>query len=171
MVDARRGAYVVIVVSLLGLLAYSLGGFLAGYAQLSEEPLREAARREALLHWMYIAGEDKDRLIMQYREDAVLYWIGGPLTGVYKGLDNISALWDRFFNGNEDEHVRATNVRALEIQGKAYVIADVSLITTRAQTGERILLDLTYILVFVESDRGVLIEEEWWIIDSATKLG
>lgn len=171
MVGARRGAYLAIAVSLLGLLIASLGGFLNSYAQQPGESFRDMARKEALLHWMYIAGEDKDSLIMQYEEDAVLYWIGGPLTGVYKGVENISALWDRFFNGNEEEHVRATNVRAIEIEGKVYVVADVSLITTRAQTGEMILLDLTYILVFVQSEGSAMIEEEWWIIDSATKLG
>jgi ketosteroid isomerase-like protein len=167
---AKPLTYALALAPVIVLLA-SAAFFLGSYAQPVSGALAEPARKESLLHWMYIAGEDKERLLAQYDEDAVLYWIGGPLTGVYKGLDNISALWDRFFGANEEEHVRATNVRSLEIQGKVYVVADVSFITTRAQTGERIILDLTYILVFRGEDETLLIEEEWWIIDSATRIG
>ncbi|MEB3859996.1 MAG: ester cyclase [Desulfurococcales archaeon] len=168
---ARSLALTLALIPLAVLAVFSAGAVFNSYAQQVSGQLADAARKESLLHWMYIAGEDKERLMAQYAEDAVLYWIGGPLTGVYRGVDNISALWDRFFMGNEDEHVRATNVRSLEIHGKVYVVADVSFITTRAQTGEMILLDLTYILVFRQEDGSLLVEEEWWIIDSATKIG
>lgn len=148
----------------LGLIAFSL------LVQAQQEPIEAEARSEALLHWMYIAMEDKDSLMAQYDENAEFYWVGGPLTGLYEGIDEISALWDRFFAGNEEEHVRASSVRVINLGEELVVFADVSFIVVRAQTGDRILLDLTYLIVFRAEDGMLKIEEEWWIIDSASPL-
>lgn len=136
------------------------------------EPLQEAnvtvdveylIRLESLAHWMYIAGEDLDSIMAQYADMAVLYWVGGPLTGVYHGVEEIRGVWERFFNGNEDIFVRATNVRLIQLdEGFYIVVADVKVEVTRVATGDRIVIDLTYLLLYRD---GTKIVEEWWIID------
>ena len=133
------------------------------------DPLR-LARLEALAHWMYIAGEDLDSLMAQYSEDVELYWVGGPLTGIYHGIDEVRGVWERFFTGNEDEFVRATNVKVLGLEeGEYSVVADVRFEVTRAATGDRIIINLKYIILFTETQEGLKITEEWWIIESVER--
>ncbi|MCE4610357.1 MAG: nuclear transport factor 2 family protein [Desulfurococcales archaeon] len=128
------------------------------------------AKLEALAHWMYIAGEDLDSIMTQYSEDVELYWVGGPLTGIYHGVDEVRGVWERFFTGNEDEFVRATNVKVLSLEDGEYsVVADVSFEVTRAATGDRIVLNLKYIILFTETPEGLKITEEWWIIEGVER--
>jgi len=130
----------------------------------------DMAKNEAILHWFYIQAEDIGSLMDQYTSDAVLYWLGGPLNGVYHGIDNISTVWMKFFNAWEDEFVNVKNINRYTIGDKEYVVADVSFLLRSATTGKYVRLNLTYILVFTEMDGSLLIMEEWWIIRSAMPL-
>lgn len=51
----------------------------------------------AYSHWDYIAIENTSLLAPQYMNNATLHWIGGPLSGTYTGIGNITSTWNRFF--------------------------------------------------------------------------
>ena len=53
--------------------------------------------KNAYAHWDYIAIENSSLLQTQYMNNATLHWIGGPLTGTYKGISNITSTWNKFF--------------------------------------------------------------------------
>ncbi|MGC9047560.1 MAG: hypothetical protein ACP5I6_02695 [Caldisphaera sp.] len=50
----------------------------------------------AMSHWNDIAIENASLVIQQYAPNAVLHWIGGPLTGNYTGIQQINATWSKF---------------------------------------------------------------------------
>jgi len=52
---------------------------------------------EAYSHWDYIAIENSSLLRTQYEPNATLHWIGGPLSGTYRGVNNITSTWNKFF--------------------------------------------------------------------------
>jgi len=52
----------------------------------------------AMSHWNDIAIENASLIIQEYAPNAVLHWIGGPLTGNYTGIDQINATWSKFDN-------------------------------------------------------------------------
>ena len=66
----------------------------------------EAAMANA--HMKAVAGGDIDGVLSHYAEDATLYWIGGPLDGVYKGTAQIREVWTKFAKANDGEPRSAT---------------------------------------------------------------
>lgn len=139
-------------------------------AQVQEEDV-DRAKMEALLHWAYISAGDLNGLAMQYSEDAELYWIGGPLHGLYMGSEEIMGVWSRFIAGNEARFVFIRSVSASAVGDKIVVFADVVFHLRRAGAPGVVELDLSYILVFEKMDDMLKIMEEWWIIESARSLG
>ena len=55
----------------------------------------------AMSHWNDIAIENASLVIQQYAPNAVLHWIGGPLSGTYNGTNEINEVWNKFFNTYE----------------------------------------------------------------------
>ena len=53
---------------------------------------------DAFSHWNDISIENSTLLSNQYANNASLQWIGGPLSGTYSGIGNITATWNKFFN-------------------------------------------------------------------------
>ena len=51
----------------------------------------------AMNHWNQIAIENQSLIMKQYASNATLYWIGGPLNGVYHGYSSINTTWGKFF--------------------------------------------------------------------------
>ncbi len=64
-----------------------------GQIQLAED----AVLADAMGHWNDIAIESPPLVIAQYAPDAVLSWVGGPLSGTYSGLTSINSTWSKFF--------------------------------------------------------------------------
>ncbi|BCS90781.1 MAG: hypothetical protein ARM1_0238 [Candidatus Micrarchaeota archaeon] len=52
----------------------------------------------AYQHWNNIAIENTSLIMSNYQSNAVLHWIGGPLSGNYTGYANISKVWNKFNN-------------------------------------------------------------------------
>lgn len=151
----------------IAILAIAVASFTA-FAQTAKQDqaaVLNAAKKEALLHWMYIGMEDIQSLMQQYSDNAVLYWLGGPLNGEYEGKAAIQAVWTKFFTANGDEYVRVKNVNTYIVGEEVYVVADVAFHLKKTATGQWIKLSLTYILVF--DKKTLKITEEWWIIRAA----
>ena len=51
---------------------------------------------DARQHFEAIGAGNIDQLASAYTADSRLYWIGGPLDGVYTGADGIGAVWQKF---------------------------------------------------------------------------
>jgi ketosteroid isomerase-like protein len=65
---------------------------LLGFAPAQAGP--DAARAKA--YFNAISGGDAATIASFYADDAEFHWVGGPLAGVYKGKDQIKAVWDKF---------------------------------------------------------------------------
>jgi len=161
--DVRLVMAVLVVGLVFSVLGYSV------YASNGSDLLSEA-KDVSILHWFYIAGEDPDSLMMQYTDDAVLYWLGGPLNGVYSGKDDIMGVWITFFNAWEDEYVNVGGLNSYKTGDKYYVVADVNFILRSSASGQWVKLSLTYILVFSDVDGSLMVDEEWWIIRGAMPI-
>ena len=73
---------------------------IAGYP--GQEALAEdAVLADAMSHWNDIAIESPQLVIAEYAPNAVLHWVGGPLSGTYSGIAAINATWNKFFNTYE----------------------------------------------------------------------
>ena len=163
----RPGSRLVAVIAVVAAVILAASAVAAQAAQQAKPAIMEKAKDEALLHWMYIAMEDLEELKGQYAPNAVLYWLGGPLNGEYKGVDRIAGVWSKFFTANGDEYLRVKNLKVYAIGEEVYVAADVAFHMKRAATGQWVKLSLTYILVFREVNGEPKIVEEWWIIRGA----
>lgn len=51
---------------------------------------------DARQHFEAIGAGNVDQLANAYTADSRLYWIGGPLDGVYAGADSIGDVWQKF---------------------------------------------------------------------------
>jgi hypothetical protein len=56
------------------------------------------ALAQAMSHWNNIAIENVTSIMSEYASNATLHWVGGPLTGTYTGLSEISSTWTKFTN-------------------------------------------------------------------------
>jgi len=50
----------------------------------------------AMSHWNNIAIENVTAIMGEYASNATLHWVGGPLTGTYSGVSQISSTWTKF---------------------------------------------------------------------------
>ncbi len=69
----------------------SLSSELTGYMQ-------DGALAAAMSHWNNIAIENTGLIVQGYSPDAVLRWVGGPLSGTYSGTSQIGSVWTKFTN-------------------------------------------------------------------------
>jgi hypothetical protein len=70
------------------------------------------------------ANGDLAALHAQYRKDASLWWVGGPLDGLFEGSDEIDATWKKFAALG----VKNASVEGIQITGNAQgttVVVDV----------------------------------------------
>ncbi|AFZ70040.1 hypothetical protein Calag_0259 [Caldisphaera lagunensis DSM 15908] len=73
----------------------TLSDVIAGYP--SQEYIQsQLVLALAMSHWNDIAIENASLVIQEYAPNAVLHWIGGPLTGNYTGIEQINATWNKF---------------------------------------------------------------------------
>ena len=67
----------------------TLSSELTGYMQ-------SGALAAAMSHWNDIAIEDTGLIVQGYAPNAVLKWVGGPLSGTYAGTSQIESVWTKF---------------------------------------------------------------------------
>jgi ketosteroid isomerase-like protein len=115
-------------------------------------PLEEAM---ASAHMKAVAGSDVDGVVSQYADDATLYWIGGPLDGIYKGPAQIREVWTKFVKAN-DNQPRSATFGKLEQSANAN---GATLIAT-AEYGGKIPVKTRHVQVYRD---GKLVNEIWQI--------
>ncbi len=94
-----------IIAVVLGVLMVGFAGaFVYTYANLNNHNQNVSGANEneilgdAFSHWNDISIENATLLGSQYASNATLQWIGGPLSGTYHGVSNITSTWNRFFS-------------------------------------------------------------------------
>lgn len=70
---------------------------LAGYPT-SQALQTQMVLAQAYAHWNAIGIENASLITSEYQSNAVLMWVGGPLTGNYTGTTSINQTWTRFSN-------------------------------------------------------------------------
>ena len=86
----------VLMIGFAGAFAYTYSD-LAAHPQVSSSTQQSAVLGDAFSHWDDISIENSTLLSSQYATNATLQWIGGPLTGTYHNVGNITATWNKFF--------------------------------------------------------------------------
>ncbi|WP_324734962.1 pyrolysin [Thermococcus sp. SY098] len=112
---------------------------------------------KGLKHWQALENNNLTALIQQNNDASTLYWVGGPLNGTYKGIENAKATWSRFLGGNNVTKVDVYNITLAKSEEGMTGIRAVVIVSTKE--GKRI--PLRYEIYFKDDS----IIEEWWIID------
>jgi hypothetical protein len=86
----------VLMIGFAGAFAYTYSDLVA-HPQASPNTEESAVLGDAFSHWNDISIENSTLLSSQYASNATLQWIGGPLTGTYHGVGNITSTWNKFF--------------------------------------------------------------------------
>ncbi|MFZ5465839.1 MAG: nuclear transport factor 2 family protein [Pseudomonadota bacterium] len=73
----------------------AMSGVLGGLMMLSTAVLAGPSD-DARKHFESIGSANLEQLAAEYGADSRLYWIGGPLDGVYDGAEAIGAVWQKF---------------------------------------------------------------------------
>lgn len=122
-------------------------------ASFAAPALAETPDEMANGHFEAIAAANVGLTMSDYADDAVLYWIGGPLDGVYVGESELLNVWSRFTGAQGELGVEVSNVRVAMNPAGATVTADVVFM------GERN-IPVRYVLVY---RNGELVSEIWQI--------
>ena len=122
----------------------------------------------AFSHWDYIAIENSSLLSMQYASNATLNWIGGPLSGTYSGVDNITDVWNKFFGLWSAVWFYTPSPPSVTVSGNsANVSSEVQFVLTSFKTPLEVdYLNITYYLNFYLMGSQWLITHEVWHIES-----
>lgn len=120
----------------------SLGSALAS-------PLSDAAR----IHFTAIGAGDTPVIMRGYGENPQVTWVGGPLDGMYAGIDSIRSTWEKF--GKAVGPARVT-VLALEESVNPKGATIVAKVQFDGKTQVKVLYVLTY-------REGKLVGEIWQI--------
>ncbi len=123
----------------------------------------------AFSHWNNIAIENSALIAPEYAQNATLRWEGGPLTGDYSGISNITATWNKFFNIWSAVWFYATSPPSVTITGNyANVTSDNQFILTPFSNQSQVqYLNITYTLDFVHTGSLWLIYNEIWHISGS----
>ena len=92
----------VLMIGFAGAFAYTYSD-LSAHPQVSPNTAEAAVLGDAFSHWNDISIENSTLLGSQYASNATLQWIGGPLTGTYHGVGNITSTWNKLLNRSSIE--------------------------------------------------------------------
>ncbi len=121
---------------------------------LSVSTLASAAPSDdANAHFKAIAAGNVDQIMLDYGNNAVLQWVGGPLDGAYSGNDNIRAVWGKFAKANAPLEVNVSKLDESANPKGATVTANV-------EFKGKATIKVRYVLVYHE---GKLVNEVWQI--------
>lgn len=123
----------------------------------------------AYAHWDYIAIENSTLLQGQYTGNATLHWIGGPLTGTYTGISNITSTWDKFFGLWSAVWYYTVTPPTVTVNGNtATVISDNQFVLTPVNNQTQAqYLNISYTLDYMSSGNNWSIYSETWHIVGA----
>ncbi len=125
--------------------------------------------KNAYAHWDYIAIENSSLLQTQYMNNATLHWIGGPLTGTYKGISNITSTWNKFFGLWSAVWYYTVTPPTVTVDGNtAKVISNNQFILTSVMNQEQAqYLNISYTLNYMAKGGNWTIYSETWHIVGA----
>lgn len=115
-------------------------------------PLDEAKARA---HLDAVAAGDLESLMRDYKEDAFMEWVGGPLDGRYRGKKAIQAVWKKFIAANAGD-VRPAKFSKLE----SYANPKGTSVQTKAEYGGVTPVKVMHLLTYRD---GSLVSEVWQI--------
>ena len=124
---------------------------------------------DAYAHWDYIAIENASLLKPQYLGNATLHWIGGPLTGTYTGVQNITSVWDRFFGLWSAVWYYTVSPPAVKVSGSSATVTSLNqfVLTPYAASIQAQYLNISYSLTYMkESNSWSILSETWHIVGS-----
>ncbi len=120
-------------------------------------------------HWDYIAIENVSLLMPQYASNSSLLWIGGPLSGVHSGIQNITATWNKFFSLWSAVWFYTLSPPTISFVNNDYFVnAQVQWVLTSTQTPLQVNSILTNYTIEFSYVNGIpQIEKEIWKINNA----
>ncbi|PYB68905.1 hypothetical protein DMB44_01565 [Thermoplasma sp. Kam2015] len=121
---------------------------------------------DAFEHWDYIAIENTTLVASQYLPNATLTWIGGPLSGTYKGISSINNTWNKFFSLWSAVWLYTVNPPVTSVSGNtAQVTAPVQFVVTPYGVNNTVeYINVSYTLDFLKSGTSFYIYNEVWHI-------
>ncbi len=125
----------------------------------------QAALAAAMSHWNNIAIESVQPIVQQYTSNAVLNWVGGPLSGTYTGTSQISSVWTKFSNLYETVYWYAVSPPTVtEMNSSYYVVtAPLQFFVAPTSNPENIfVLNVTETLGIAVTPTSQLIANEVW---------
>jgi len=122
--------------------------------------------KDVYAHWDYIAIENSSLLQTQYADNATLHWIGGPLTGTYTGISNISSTWNKFFGLWSAVWYYTVTPPTVTVNGNtATVLSDNQFVLTPVNNQIQVqYLNISYTLNYMSSGGNWSIYSETWHI-------
>ncbi len=123
----------------------------------------------AYAHWDYIAIENSTLLQGQYTGNATLHWIGGPLTGTYTGISNITSTWNKFFDLWSAVWYYTVTPPTVTVNGNtAAVISNNQFVLTPVNNQTQVqYLNISYTLDYMSAGNNWSIYSETWHIVGA----
>ncbi|GGM70427.1 hypothetical protein GCM10007108_05660 [Thermogymnomonas acidicola] len=162
----------VVAVALAGLFGYSYMEYsktASSYSNLKTSYSNVQASvvlDDAYAHWDYIAIENASLLAPQYASNATLHWIGGPLSGTYTGVQNITNTWDKFFAIWSAVWFYTITPPSVSVSGNmAQVLSMNQFVLTPFSEPQQVqYLNISYTLNYTKSGQNWLITGEVWHI-------
>ncbi|MEW6765038.1 MAG: nuclear transport factor 2 family protein [Pseudomonadota bacterium] len=108
---------------------------------------------DARQHFEAIGAGNVEQLAAAYAEDARLYWIGGPLDGIYAGREAIGTVWKKF---TESQGVLKVTMDELEEAANPKGAT----VTANVLFEGKQKIKVRYVLIYRE---GRLVAETWQI--------
>lgn len=113
---------------------------------------------DAQMHFKAVASADLSAIMSQYKPDATLYWMGGPLDGAYKGTDQIKGVWSKFVKAMG---ATSATVKDVKVAGAGMGMTVTADVTFHGKTS----VPVRYVLVYA----GKKIVDEVWQVEG--KMG
>ena len=108
---------------------------------------------DANAHFKAIAAGNVEQTMLDYADNAVFQWVGGPLNGAYIGNDKIRDVWSKFAKGNAPLELSVSKVEESSN-------ASGSTVTANLELKGKATIKVRYVLVYRE---GKLVNEVWQI--------
>lgn len=147
----------------------SAGSERASYSSLNASFMSQQSSvvlNDAYAHWDYIAIENVSLLEPQYLSNATLNWIGGPLTGTYHDVQNITTVWNRFFGLWSAVWYYTVSPPAVVITGNSATVTSLNqfVLTPNSAGIQAQYLNISYSLKYMNVNTSWYIYSETWHI-------
>ena len=150
----------------VGLLYSDYGSAKSSLSSQSQAQQPSVVLSDAYAHWNYIAIENVSLLQPQYATNATLHWIGGPLSGNYNGVQNITTTWTKFFNLWSSVWFYTVSPPSAQVSGNtAHVTSENQFVLVPVTNSAQVqYLNVSYMLNYMSMGNKWMITSETWHI-------